>query len=151
MIKKLGSKSEADLITEVSSLAEAEIDQATVKFYLENTMDQLRHGGKSIELAAGPLRGWVLQRITRDEEKRRKAADLVIQLLGYIGDSEAEYFSNHLNNMEAEFQRDGKSWFKKAQIISDLTNLSNSLDKKNHMKESDEVDSFIKEIATQDD
>ena len=48
MIKKLGSKSEADLITEVSSLAEAEIDQATVKFYLENTMDQLRHGGKSI-------------------------------------------------------------------------------------------------------
>jgi hypothetical protein len=149
--KELEDKSESDLITEVSDLVGEKFGAETAKMYLAGVMENLR-SGQEIKYTAGHLRGYFLQAITRDEGKRRKAADLVVQLLGHIGESEASYFSNHLNDMEAEFQEEGRSWFeKKTQLISDLTKLSNSLDRKNLMKEADKVDAILEEFAAQDD
>ena len=94
----------------------------------------------------------MLQRVTRDEGKRKKAVELTTQLLGQVGEHEANYLSSYLSDMETGFQEEGRSWFeKKTQLIADLTNLSNSLDKKSLVKEADEVDSFVKEFAAQDD
>jgi hypothetical protein len=152
MTEELENKSESDLIKEIASLAGAKVDQVTTEIYLVGTIESLKTGDQKIEDAVPFLRGGVLQRITRDEGKRRRATDLTVQLLGQLGEREASYLSNYLNDMETEFQEEGRSWFeKKTQLTSDLTKLSNSLDKKGFMKEADEVDSFIKEIAAKND
>jgi len=151
MFEELEDKSESDLITEVSELSENEFSQESAKWYLEGFIKNLR-SGQAIESLAGHLRAYFLQYITRDEGKRKRAADLVIQLLGHVGEDEAKYFSNYLNDMEAKFQEEGRSWFeKKTQLISDLTKVSNSLDSKSLMKEADKVDAILEEFAAQDD
>ena len=151
MFEELEDKSESDLIAEVSGLVGEKFGTETAKMYLAGVMENLR-SDQGIKYTAGHLRGYFLQSITRDEGKRRKAADLVVQLLGHIGESEASYFSNFLNDLESELQEEGRSWFeKKTQLISDLTKLSNSLDKKSLMKEADKVDAILEEFAAQDD
>jgi hypothetical protein len=152
MTEELEGKSESDLIKEIAGLAGAKVDQVTTEIYLTGTMESLKTGDQDIKDAVPFLRGGVLQRITRDEGKRGKAAELTIQLLGQIGEHEANYLSNYLSDMETEFQEEGRSWFeKKIQLTSELTNLSGSLDRKGLTKEADEVDSFVKEFAAQDD
>jgi hypothetical protein len=149
--KELEDKSESDLITEVSDLVGDKFGAETAKMYLAGVMENLR-SGQGIKYTAGHLRGYFLQSITRDEGKRRKAADLVIQLLGLAGEDEANYFSNFLNDLEADLQEEGRSWFeKKTQLISDLTKLSDSLDRKSLVKEADKVDAILEEFAAQDD
>lgn len=148
----LEEKNERELIKEISDLAGAKLDQVTAEIYLSGVLESLKAGSQDVETAVPFLRGAVLQRITRDEGKRKKAAELTIQLLGQVGEREADYLSSYLSNMESEFQEEGRSWYeKKAQLIADLTNLSSSLDKKRLVKEADEVDSFVKEFAAQDD
>ena len=148
----LEEKSERELIKEISDLAGAKLEQVTAEIYLSGVLESLKAGSQDIETAVPFLRGAVLQRVTRDGGKRKKAVELTIQLLGQIGEHEANYLSSYLSDMETEFQEEGRSWFeKKTQLISDLTNLSNSLDKKSLVKEADEVDSFVKEFAAQDD
>jgi hypothetical protein len=152
MIEELENKSESDLIKEIAGLPEAKIDQVTAEIYLTGTMESLKSGDQDIEIAAPMLRSAVLQRVTRDEGRRGKAVELTIQLLGQIGEREASYLSNYLSDMEADFRKEGRSWFeKKIQLTSELTNLSGSLDRKGLTKEADEVDSFVKEFAAQDD
>ena len=149
--KEPEGKSESDLIAEVSQLVGEKLGTETAKMYLTGVMENIR-SGQGIKYTAGHLRGYFLQNITRGEGKRRKAAGLVIQILGRAGEGEADYFSNYLNELEAELQEEGRSWFeKKAQLISDLTKLSNSLDSKSLMREADKVDSILEEFAAQDD
>jgi len=148
----LEEKSERELIKEISDLAGAKLDQITAEVYLSGVIESLKAGSQDIEAAAPMLRRAVLQRVTRDEGKRGKAVELTIQLLSQIGEHEADYLSSYLNDMETELKKEGRSWFeKKAQLIADLTNLSNSLDKKSLAKEADEVDSFVKELTAQGD
>jgi len=147
----LEEKSERELIKEISDLAGAKLDQVTAEIYLSGVLESLRAGSQDIETAVPFLRGAVLQRVTREEGKRKKAVELTIELLGQIGEHEANYLSGYLGDMETDLQEEGRSWFeKKTQLISDLTNLSNSLDKKNLVKEADEVASFVKEFAAQE-
>ena len=127
----LEEKNEKELIKEISDLVESKLDQVTAEIYLSGVLESLKTGSQDIETAAPFLRGAVLQRVTRDEGKRKKAVELTIQLLGQVGEHEANYLSSYLSSMEAEFQKEGRSWYeKKAQLIADLTNLASSFDKK---------------------
>jgi hypothetical protein len=152
MIKKSEGRAEADLIRDISSLAERKVDQVTAEIYLTGVMKALRAKDQDIETATPFIRGSLLQRITRREGKRKKAVELTIQLIGYVGEYEAAYLSDFLSRMEADFQDEGRSWLeKKTQLISCLTKLSNSLDGKSLTKDADKVDLIARELISQDD
>jgi hypothetical protein len=114
MSKEIGAKEEEHrLIQEISSFGGNIISPGAIKDYLEDAISFLRSKNKDIKLTVGFLKMYMLQSITRDEGKREKATILTEELLRCVGEYEANYFSNFINNLESNLQKQGRSFFSK--------------------------------------
>ena len=104
---------EGKLILEISNLAIPQNPQIDTADFLKDVLRSLRTNNKDIGLATTLLKRFVLQAITRDDGKRKRAAELTVELLGCVGKGEADYFSDFLSNLEKSLEKEGRSFFSK--------------------------------------
>jgi len=99
-----------------------------------------------LSIASNMVHKGFLQEITRSEGRRGDAVNNIAKLFGIWADQGAEdYFRNYIDELEASFQEEGRSWLSKgAKMINDLIKLATHLDNKGFQKEADYLDAVIK-------
>ena len=105
-------KFEKKLVEKISSMSIIQPAPVTEKFLLD-ALSGFKEKDIKIEEFCFLLKMFVLQPITRFEGKRNIAKNMLIKLLEYVGNHEANYFENYINKVEAELQKQGRSYFEK--------------------------------------
>tara|TARA_Y100001970_G_scaffold290727_1_gene425491 strand:+ start:2845 stop:3198 length:354 start_codon:yes stop_codon:yes gene_type:complete len=111
MLDKISN--EEELILEISALASKFSSPKVIETFLRDTLEFVRKDKQDMKLTVMLLRRFVLQTITRNNGKRKKATELTTELLRCVGEYEANYFSNFIANLEKDLQEQGRSFFVK--------------------------------------
>ena len=110
---KLLKRSERKLIDQLSFMSRKLQPPSKTKEFLRDLLEGLRDKSIKMEDFCFPTRVFVLQPITRADNKRRSAAKMLINLLNHVGKEEAEIFQLYLDRIEEDLNKSGRSYFKK--------------------------------------
>jgi hypothetical protein len=100
----------------------------------------------SLKIASNMAQRGFLLSVTRGGGKRAEAKDLMAELFGIWGGSDAkEYFLSHMKELEDSFNQEGRSFLtkKESQLINDLSRFSWRLKRAGLKKEADMLEEII--------
>lgn len=112
-ISRVLKKAERKIIQQISMMSRRLQPTSKTESFLKDLMEGLRDKSIDINEYLMIIRVYALQPITRRNGKRRAAANMLINLLSYVGEEEARAFSEYLDNIENRLNENGRSYFKK--------------------------------------
>lgn len=117
MLNDSNLSKQEELIKSISALV-SDIEKAASIEYLNGLVESLSDEGfdEHGEFLARVATKFFLQTITRENNKRRRAADMLIDLISQSSPKKGLHFEKYLEALEKELNQSNRSFFKKLTI-----------------------------------